>query len=356
MRSSGVAWVLLGMCVAAGGPSAAEERFPSMPSLQGEMPCGSCKAPAAILSRATIVPASEPGERLVMSGTVYDTDGVTPAPGITIFVYHTDAKGHYNSPDDALNPRLYGWVRTDKDGRYEFRTIRPAPYPQVTTPAHVHVHVYGPGRPEWFIPEYFFEGDALIPARDRDLPVRMGSFSPVVRLSRDGDGAWQGRRDIRLDAPPDASAQRTVNYERGGALPRRAEDASTSKATIDRLTAQADAWDKAIVRKDRAAIVANMADDFRQIDRAGNVETKKSFVDGLMSSELQIDPYTVEDFDVRLYGDTALLSGRTRMTGRYQGQPFASHYRYIDVYVRQGDAWTIVSVQISPIPEKTESR
>ena len=86
------------------------------------------------------------------------------------------------------------------------------------------------------------------------------------------------------------------------------------------------------------------------------VRIAQSFVDGLMSSELQIDPYTVEDFDVRLYGDTALLSGRTRMTGRYQGQPFASHYRYIDVYVRQGDAWTIVSVQISPIPEKTESR
>ena len=122
------------------------------------------------------------------------------------------------------------------------------------------------------------------------------------------------------------------------------------KATVDRLTAQADAWDKAIVRKDRAAIEANMADDFRQIDRAGNVETKKSFVDGLMSPDLTIDPYTVEDFDVRLYGDTALLSGRTRMTGRYQGKPFTSHYRYIDIYVRQGDAWKIVSVQISPIP------
>ena len=121
---------------------------------------------------------------------------------------------------------------------------------------------------------------------------------------------------------------------------------------VERLTAQADAWDKAIVRKDRAAIEANMADDFRQIDRAGNVETKKSFVDGLMSPDLQIDPYTVEELDVRLYGDTALLSGRTRMTGRYQGKPFASHYRYIDIYVRQGDAWKIVSVQISPIPER----
>lgn len=116
------------------------------------------------------------------------------------------------------------------------------------------------------------------------------------------------------------------------------------------LTAQADGWDKAIVRKDRDAIERNMADDFRQIDGQGNVETKESFVEGLVSADLQINPYTVEDFDVRLYGDVALLSGRTRMSGMYQGKPFTSHYRYIDIYVRRGEAWKIVSVQTSKIP------
>lgn len=116
------------------------------------------------------------------------------------------------------------------------------------------------------------------------------------------------------------------------------------------LTAQADRWDQAIVRKDRAAIEANMADDFRQIDGQGHVETKQSFVDDLVSPDLLIDPYTVEEFDVRLFGDVALLSGRTRMTGRYQGKPFASHYRYIDIYVKRGGVWKIVSVQISRIP------
>ncbi len=121
---------------------------------------------------------------------------------------------------------------------------------------------------------------------------------------------------------------------------------------VAKLTEQADRWDKAIVRKDRAAIEANMAEDFRQIDGAGNVETKKSFVDDLVSPDLVIDPYTVEDFDVRIYGGTALLAGRTRMTGRYQGKPFASHYRYIDIYVRRDGEWKIVSVQISKIPEK----
>lgn len=121
---------------------------------------------------------------------------------------------------------------------------------------------------------------------------------------------------------------------------------------VARLKAQADAWDRAIVRKDRAAIEANMAEDFRQIDARGHVETQASFVASLVSPDLVIDPYTVEDFDVRVYGDTALLSGRTRMTGRYQGEAFKSHYRYIDIYVKQADGgWKIVSVQISRIPE-----
>lgn len=113
------------------------------------------------------------------------------------------------------------------------------------------------------------------------------------------------------------------------------------------LRLQADAWDLAIIRKDRAAIEANMAADFRQIDGYGNIETKESFVADLMAPELEIDPYTIEDFDIRFYGDVALLCGRTRMTGRQAGKPFESHYRYIDLYVRSDGAWRIVSVQIT---------
>ncbi len=120
--------------------------------------------------------------------------------------------------------------------------------------------------------------------------------------------------------------------------------------TITFLKAQADAWDQAIVRKDRHAIEANMAADFRQIDGHGNVETKASFVDDLMSPGLTIEPYTVDDLDVRLYGDTALLSGTTRMTGAYDGKPFESHYRYIDVYVKDKGRWQLVSVQITRLP------
>ena len=50
---------------------------------------------------------------------------------------------------------------------------------------------------------------------------------------------------------------------------------------------------------------------------------------------------------MRLYGDTALLSGSTHMTGTYDGKAFESNYRYIDIYVRRDGTWKIVSVQVT---------
>ena len=119
---------------------------------------------------------------------------------------------------------------------------------------------------------------------------------------------------------------------------------------VAELTRLSNAWDQAIVRKDEKVVADNMAEDFRQMDGYGNLETKQSFVAGIVDPKLTIDPYTVEEFAVRLYGDTALLSGRTHMTGKYDGKVFESNYRYIDIYVRRQGAWKIVSVQITKIP------
>jgi ketosteroid isomerase-like protein len=135
------------------------------------------------------------------------------------------------------------------------------------------------------------------------------------------------------------------------ALPALAVTATDPAGTVAQLKRQADAWDRAIIAKNRAAIDANMGSDFRDIDGHGNVADKAEFLEGLMDPQLTIDPYTVPDLDVRLYGDVALLSGTTRMTGTYAGKPFKSNYRYIDIYVRRAGAWRVVSVQISKMPD-----
>jgi ketosteroid isomerase-like protein len=120
---------------------------------------------------------------------------------------------------------------------------------------------------------------------------------------------------------------------------------------VTQLTEQADAWDAAIVRKDMAAVAANMAPDYRHIRDNGDVADGAGFLAAIGSPKLVIDPYRVEDFDVRVYGDVALLTGRTRTSGSYDGKQFKSHYRFTDVYVRRDGKWKVASVQITPVQE-----
>lgn len=116
------------------------------------------------------------------------------------------------------------------------------------------------------------------------------------------------------------------------------------------LKHQADAWDLAIIHKDRKAIEDNISGTFMQIGSDGAKADKPAFVAALMDERLSISPYTVEDFQIRVYGDTALLTGTTAMQGSWDGKVFHSHYRYTDVYVREHGKWRVANVQTTPIP------
>ena len=115
------------------------------------------------------------------------------------------------------------------------------------------------------------------------------------------------------------------------------------------LKDQADAWDLAIINKDQKAIEGNLSDSFMQIGSDGAKADKPAFVSALMDPRLSIAPYTVEDFQIRVFGNTALLTGTTDMHGSWDGKAFKSHYRYTDVYVREHGKWRVVNVQTTPI-------
>lgn len=123
------------------------------------------------------------------------------------------------------------------------------------------------------------------------------------------------------------------------------------ESTFVLLKKQADQWDQDIINKKTVAIAANMSSDFRHISKNGAVSDKNTFLDSIVSPDLTIDPYKVEDLEIRIYGDCAILHGTTRMSGTYRGQPFKSNYRYTDIYVHVADQWKVCQVQISPLPE-----
>jgi hypothetical protein len=104
---------------------------------------------------AELVPAAEPGERMVIRGTVRDASG-RPIPGALVYVFHADTNGNYTptAAMDEPDARLFAFVRTDESGCYEFTTVRPGGYakPRSDVPADAqndvrwipqHVHYEG---------------------------------------------------------------------------------------------------------------------------------------------------------------------------------------------------------------------
>ena len=167
--------------------------------------CASATSVTALTSspgswRATLCSDKEPGEPLIVSGTIYAPDGRKPLEGITLFVYQTDATGVYTtSGGDNRNTRLHGSMRSNAEGKYEFRTIKPGSYPGSSNPAHIHAYVSGPGYPEYWIDEYHFADDRFISDEQKRKAEEQGSFSPILKLTRGSDGILRGVRDIKLN-------------------------------------------------------------------------------------------------------------------------------------------------------------
>jgi hypothetical protein len=148
---------------------------------------------------ATMVLPDEPGDPLILSGTVYGPDGRTPVDGARLRIYHTDAAGLYSHDrPDASQPRLQCVLTTDASGRFEVRTIVPGAYPgQQTTAAHVHMMVSVGGGAEQNA-TFSLAGDSRLSSSDYEKLGQAGTFSAIRPIERGADGIFRCVRDIRL--------------------------------------------------------------------------------------------------------------------------------------------------------------
>ena len=151
--------------------------------------------------QTTISGTNELGEPLQISGVIYKADGKTPAPNVILYVYHTDNKGLYSlGTNQTLAKRhghLRGWMKTDTQGRYRFKTILPASYPNRKAPQHIHPIIKEPGVSLYWIDEYLFEDDPLLTNEERLKQEKRGGGG-IISLKKNENGVWVGKRDIIL--------------------------------------------------------------------------------------------------------------------------------------------------------------
>lgn len=172
--------------------------------------CEGCEAvferDAKALSSEVDIARGEGGEAMILEGVVRQPDGKTPASGVIIYLHQTNADGLYaNGGNEGLwsrrHGRLRGWAVTDVQGRYRFRTIKPAPYPDMTMPAHIHLMIGEAGRRPYYIDDVVFEGEHKVDDAYRRRQEFRGGGG-IAKLSRDAQGRWVARRDIILERHP----------------------------------------------------------------------------------------------------------------------------------------------------------
>ncbi len=171
--------------------------------------CEGCEAvyesliPLEDLSHIDTLPDNnESGQKLEVGGVIYQADGITPAAGIVLYLYHTDQNGYYSTKgnETGLGKRhgyIRGWLKTNDKGEYKFYTLKPAPYPNATFPAHIHPTIKEPGKTEYWIDDYVFDDDRFVDEKYKSSAQNRGG-NGILRLTKNELGIYTANRDIIL--------------------------------------------------------------------------------------------------------------------------------------------------------------
>ncbi|TGV01541.1 dioxygenase family protein [Flavivirga rizhaonensis] len=136
--------------------------------------------------------------KLKITGTIYESDGITPAKNVLLFIHQADEHGNFELK--RHNKKRYvhhrGWIRTDADGHYTFYTFVPGKYIYGNELKQILPIVKEPGKPEYKIATYLFDDDPLL--NDKRSKVKRADVSNRILKLDKKEGLYVAKRDIVL--------------------------------------------------------------------------------------------------------------------------------------------------------------
>jgi ketosteroid isomerase-like protein len=106
----------------------------------------------------------------------------------------------------------------------------------------------------------------------------------------------------------------------------------------------------ALIAADHERLNQLLSDDFLLIDvMTGSEIPKTALLEVIEAGQLRFAEITRIDYRVRIYGNTAVITGSTKMQGSFGEEPFQTSSRYTHVFVEKGEGWQMVSAQGTPI-------
>lgn len=111
-------------------------------------------------------------------------------------------------------------------------------------------------------------------------------------------------------------------------------------------------WFDSYVRGDRAAFDRIVADDVVITYGNGSVGNKSQAIAEIKAPADSSYSLTSDDIQVRVYGETAIVTGRVTEKGTFNGRSLNSQSGYTDVWVRRNGRWQVVAAQNTRLPQE----
>ena len=110
-------------------------------------------------------------------------------------------------------------------------------------------------------------------------------------------------------------------------------------------------WNEAYPNRNIETLNRIIADDWKCIDGAGQMISKQQLLERVAASPNPFDSHKFDEFSLRIFGDTAIITGRVFGNGRNKGGDFSLEQRYTRVYVKRDDKWLAIATQVTVVPD-----
>src|SRR5207237_2265957 len=106
----------------------------------------------------------------------------------------------------------------------------------------------------------------------------------------------------------------------------------------------------AAVKGDVATLEKQTSDDYTFINLYGQMSDKSQMVNNFKTGRTKITSNEVSDMKVRVYGNTAVITGKADVAGTMAGKDTKGQIMFTRVYVKKGGSWQSVAFQQTLVP------
>lgn len=106
---------------------------------------------------------------------------------------------------------------------------------------------------------------------------------------------------------------------------------------------------RAWIEQDRETVDAVLDDDWTVIDPDGWIIGKAQVLLELETGQRKIESGAIDQVKIRVFGDFAVVTGRTTAAGNYRENSFSVQLRFTDVCVKRGTNWQVITSQATLI-------